>query len=317
MSRMRLPRRSLLSLGLFAAGAGIATVAVAGAQQGTKAAAAAAKPSACVVQSLHPTIKVVCFRGPSGPVGAKGPKGHTGPPGPNGATGAQGTPSQDINIPPTTVALTNGFFTDGGNVQNLATVGPIHIDALCRQTSGNVTATSGVGVGGGHGSGGGASGPGPGHPPRYPAPWLTSGGETEAQVLVWTETGSLSFKGGVGPRFNIPPGPPNYNGPEPNNHVAGSDPVAGVGDHLFVAASNEETDETRGTDPQVDNYALLNGATMLNRYPAFNSSLGGPTSSGIITTSDGHIVIAELLAGFDTLGVHNACVFSGVVEPLA
>jgi hypothetical protein len=209
------------------------------------------------------------------------------------------------------VALTNGFFTDGGNVENLATVGPVHIDALCRQTTGNVSATSGVGVGGGKG--------GSGHntPPRYPAPWLTSGGETEAQILVWTETGSLSFKGGVGPRVNIPPGPPNYNGPEAsNNHGVGDDPVAGEGDHLFVAASNEETDETRGTDPEVDDYSQLNGAMMLNRYPGFASS-SSANGTGVITTSTGHFLIAEMLAGFDTLGVHNACVFSGVVEPIS
>jgi hypothetical protein len=308
----RLTRRASLSLAALVGGVVIATVTVAGAQQPTVAASARAKGPPCVVKSEQP-LHVVCYRGPKGP---RGPKGHRGPPGPRGKQGLPGKPSPALNIAPTKVSLTNGFFTDGGNVQNLATVGPIHIDGLCRQTSGNISATSGVGVGGGlHRS---ESGAGPSTPPRYPAPWLTSGGETEALILVWTESGSLSFKGGVGPRMNIPPGPPNYNGPEPQGtNVPGGDPVAGVGDHLFVASSNEETDETRGTDPQVQNYAQLHGATKLNRYPGFNASLGGPTNNGIITTSDGHMVIAEMLAGFDTLGVHNGCVFSGVVEPLS
>jgi hypothetical protein len=262
----------------------------------------------CVVH-FHPATRqrraykwVVCSNtgGPQGPRGATGPQG---PPGPAGTPGASGVSSSDINIPRTTIPLTTGFMTDGGNVQNLATVGPIHVDGLCRQTSSN-------------GSGNGA-----GLNAHYPAPFVTMGGETEAQVLVWSETGSLSFRGGAGPRVNIPPGPPNYSAIEGTAGSATGDPVAGEGSHLFVAASNERTDETRATDPQVDNYAnsAPGGAgglaRQLKRYPGFNTSAQND-GSGIVTTSDGHMVVATLLAGFDTFGVYDACVFAGDVQPL-
>jgi hypothetical protein len=200
-------------------------------------------------------------------------------------------------------------MTDGGNVQNLATVGPIHVDGLCRQTSSNGAGTNPGGVGGGSGS------------PSYPAPFLMTGGETEAQVLVWSETGSLSFRGGAGPRVNIPSGPPNYSAIEGSSGTPTGDPVAGEGSHLFVAASNENTNQTRGTDPQVDNYANSSAggtgglARQLHRYPGFNTSTQND-GSGIIATSDGHMAVATLLAGFDTLGVYDACVFAGDVQPL-
>jgi hypothetical protein len=235
--------------------------------------------------------------------GATGPRGAVGPPGPNGSGGG-GT--ADIVIPRTSIPFTTNFMTDGGNVQSLAKVGPIHVDGLCRRTFSP-------------GSGGG--GAAPSHPdPRLP----TAGGESEAQVIVWTESGSLSFRGQVGPREDIPPGPPDYTAekfgapPSPGTVQSGrqsgsdqpvSDPVAGEGDHMFVAASNENADERRATDPQTDN-PFTPGSRFLGEYPAFQFA------DGIIGTSEGHMVKAELMGGFDILGVYGECVFAGVVSPL-
>jgi hypothetical protein len=61
--------------------------------------------------------RLVCV---SGPTGATGPAGSTGPPG----TNATPSPVQEIVIPRTTIPFASGFMTDGGNVQNLAKVGP-------------------------------------------------------------------------------------------------------------------------------------------------------------------------------------------------
>jgi hypothetical protein len=213
---------------------------------------------------------------------------------------------QEVIIPRTTIPFTTNFMTDGGNVQTLVKVGPIHVDGLCRRTFSP-------------GTGGGAAAPT--HPdPRLPNP----GGESEAQILVWTETGSLTFKGQVGPRENIPSGPPDYTvekfgAPPPAGKVqprrqSGSDqpvadPVAGEGDHLFIAASNENVNEDRATDPATDN-PFTPGSRLLGEYPGFQYSVGP------ITTSQGHIVLARVFAGFDVLGAYGECVFGGVVRSL-
>ena len=207
------------------------------------------------------------------------------------------TPGTQI-IAPTTIPFTSAFQPDDGNVQNLLTIGPIHIDGLCRKTS-----NPGVGGSGGKRGGGGSG------KPTYPAPFLTIGGESEAKVLVWTESGSLSFKGQVGPRVNIPPGQPDYGIGDLRPGVTG-DPVAGEGDHMFAAASNENADEIRATDPAADNYSNP-AVRKLNRYPGFNYG------SGPIATSTGHEMIANMLAGFDTLGFYDQCVFSGTVKVIS
>jgi hypothetical protein len=194
-------------------------------------------------------------------------------------------------VPLTTIPLTSGFQQEGGNTQNLITVNGIHIDGLCRQTE--------------------SPGTGGKHRASYQPTFFTTGGETEAKVMVWTETGSISFKGQVGERINVPPGPPNYFAPTYTPPNSESDPVAGEGDHMFVAASNENADEIRATDPQVDDYTHLNGARQLNRFPGFNSG-GGP-----IATSTGHLLFATFVAGFDTLGVYDKCVFEGVVHVIS
>jgi hypothetical protein len=194
-------------------------------------------------------------------------------------------------LAPTTIPFTSGFQPDGGNVRNLITIGPIHIDGLCRKTTSPGT---------GHGKNGN---------PTYVAPFLKIGGETESKVIVWTETGSLSFKGQVGPRVNIPPGPPDYGIGDTRPGVAG-DPVAGEGDHMFAAASNENSDEIRATDPETDNYANPNVRRLL-RYPGFNYG------SGPIATSNGHLMIASMLTGFDSLGVYNECFFAGSVQVIS
>ncbi|HEV3228776.1 MAG TPA: hypothetical protein VGY97_04820 [Solirubrobacteraceae bacterium] len=250
--------------------------------------------------------------------GRTGPSGPAGPPGPTGPGGPSPAASADIVIPRTAIPFTTNFMSDGGNVQNLAKVGPIHIDALCRRTFA-------PGTGGGERQGSGQK-----NTTRYPDPRLpANGGESEAQILVWTETGSVSFKGQVGPRSNIPAGPPDYTaettvnvGPglvpnkknamtmkSPNTDNPVSDPVAGEGDHLFVAASNETVDENRATDPAADNPSNPS-VRKLTEYPAFNFA------TGIIATSDGHMVKADLMGGFDVLGVYGECVFAGVVSQL-
>ena len=94
-------------------------------------------------------------------------------------------------------------------------------------------------------------------------------------------------------------------------YCAGGRPFCEARANQFLAASNETADETRATDPQVQNYAQLNGARQLGRYPAFNSA-GGP-----IATSTGHVMIAHLLAGFDTLGTYDKCFFGGYVHPVS
>jgi hypothetical protein len=199
-------------------------------------------------------------------------------------------------------------MTDGGNVQNLAKIGPIHIDGLCRRTFF-------PGTGGGNSN------------PTYPDPRLpTKGGESEAQILVWSETGSTSFKGMAGPRDNIPAGPPDfttefYSSGQPNNgSVTGgtdrpvNDPVAGEGDHLFLAASNEHPDEDRATDPASNSPGqdIFGGRVIgLSEYPGFHYA------SGPITTSEGHILLARVFAGFDVLGVYGECVYGGVIRSIA
>ncbi|HEV3228775.1 MAG TPA: hypothetical protein VGY97_04815 [Solirubrobacteraceae bacterium] len=250
------------------------------------------------VASRRPRETVLCKPGPAGP---------PGPPGPAGAPGPAGS-AQRIIIPRTVIPFTTNFMSDGGNVQNLVKVGPIHIDGLCRRTFTP-------------GTGGGANKNGPTHPdPRLP----TRGGESEAQIMVWTETGSLTFQGQVGPRKNVPPGPPDYtleNNAQQKQSPGGSstkvkpdqpapDPVAGEGDHLFLAASNENADETRATDPAADNPANPN-VRKLTEYPAFQFA------GGLIGTSTGHAVLADMVGGMDVLGAYGECVFGGVVRTLS
>jgi hypothetical protein len=286
-----MPGRRSITLGALAAGVAIASVTVAAAQ-GTAAKAPQRVPAHC--KSSH---HVETCTGARGRRGARGHRGAVGPPGPRGQRGPAG-PSAEIRIPLKTIPLTTGFQTDGGNVQNLATIGPIHIDGLCRKTFAPGT------------GGGGAPGERQGKLPTYPAPFIaTIGGETEAKVMVWTESGSLTFRGQTGSRINVPPGPPAYLAGDDTLGTLGSvDPVTGEGQHQFLAASNEPADETRATDPQVQNYAQLHGARQLARYPAFNSA-GGP-----IATSLGRVMVAHLLAGFDAVGTYNKCFFGGYVH---
>jgi len=244
-----------------------------------------------------------------------------------------------VVIPRTTIPFTsNPMFTpDGGNIQNLATVGPIHVDGLCRHTFAGSNGQPGPGGGGGSGRKGSSGLPNREH---YPAPFFTGfGGEDEAQVIVWIDpsAGSLTFKGAHGKRHNVPPGPPDYtteitgaspnaaaglvppggsntdraHSPEPNGPVTNvPNPVAGEGDHLFLAVSNETVDENRATDPEADNQADPT-VRKLNRYPAVGSG------NGIIATSDGHFATASFIAGFDVLGAYDSCVFAGVVHPFS
>ena len=76
---------------------------------------------------------------------------------------------------------------------------------------------------------------------------------------------------------------------------------------MFAQASNEEADEVRATDPQANKYNTP-GVRKLHRYPGFNFG------EGPIATSNGHLLMASMLAGFDTLGVYDRCVFAGTVE---
>ena len=213
------------------------------------------------------------------------------------------------------------------------------MDGLCRHTF--------PGSNGGTGPGGGEQSHGKpqGNTITYPAPFFSStGGEDEAQVIVWSETGSLSFNGRHGKRTNIPSGPPDYttettgaspnssaglvphpgtssntfNNSHPNTDRSHSlngpvntpDPVAGEGDHLFLAASNETVDEVRATDPQSDNQSS-SSVRHLHRYPAFMYS------SGWAGTSDGHLAQLDMVGGFDVLGIYDQCVFSGVVKVIS
>jgi hypothetical protein len=294
----------------------------------------------------EPPEKVKCRlgqRGVTGPIGAHGQHGAVGTAGPTGSTGPAGPGPNEVVVNRVTIPFTtNGsgaplFQSDGGNVQNLATIGPIHVDGLCRHTFPNNN--GGAGPGGGERNASGR----PNTTVRYPAPFFTSiGGEDEAQVLIWSETGSLSFNGQHGKRTNVPSGPPDYaletlgspsapglvpTGPGGNNKGGGNmdnahspepsgpvtptaDPVAGEGDHLFLAASNETVDENRATDPAADNQGS-SSVRRLNRYPAFDYS------SGWAGTSDGHLIQLEMIGGFDVLGIYDQCVFSGVVRGLA
>jgi hypothetical protein len=246
---------------------------------------------------------VVCtaVRGKTGPRGLQGPPGPPGPRGATGPPGPAGAPAE-VEIPLTTIPLTSDFKTDGGNVKNLVTIGPIHIDGLCRQTF-----SPGTG-------GGGATGEiHSSHPTYLENGFMANGGETEAKIIVWTESGSLSFRGQTGSRINVPPGPPAYMVGDDTLGVkrTTTDPVAGEGQHQFLAASNENADETRSTDPEVDDYSQLNGAHQLNRYPAFNSA------AGPIATSTGHVMFAHVLGGFDALGFYDECFFGGYVRPVS
>jgi hypothetical protein len=335
-------RRSAAASAVALLGGLLAVVLVTG-DSATGSQALAAKRQRCVHvgHSHHGALykeKVRCpsargKRGPTGPQGLTGPTG-IGPPGPTGAPGARGAVSaNEVFIPRTTIPFTTDgsgaplFETDGGNIQNLATVGPIHIDGLCRHTFS-------PGSGGGEnfkGKHGNQSVSGKTGAPTHPAPFLpTRGGESEAQVIVWIDAsgGSMTFRGAHGKRHNVPPGPPDYTtetftpsgttGVNPSStqdraNVGGvptaqSNPVAGEGDHLFLAASNEDVNEARATDPASDN-PLDPTVKRLGEYPAFNSGVG------FIGTSDGHFAEASVLAGFDVLGAYGECVFAGVVHP--
>jgi hypothetical protein len=312
---LHLSRRASISVAALLAGAAVATVTVASAQsagggngpvvKATPVGQAGPKRLTCrFVRSRH----VEVCSGAQGQTGLVGGQGRAGPPGPNGTpgtpgAGAPGTPTAEIDIPMTSIPLTSGFMTDGGNVQNLALVGPVHVDGLCRKTF-----SPGTGGGGAPGEFTHTSS----RNPRYPAPFLGSiGGETEAKVIVWTETGSLSMRGQVGPRINIPPGPPSYAPGDTVGTIRSNDPVAGEGDHMFIAASNETADETRATDPQVQDQSNVGNARKLGRYPAFNAS------GGLISTSNGQVMVAHMLAGFDALGVYDSCFFAGYIHPVA
>ncbi len=289
---MRLSAKALVPIAAVTVGAVAATVGGALAQG---SGAAAGVSASCGTKHVSGKTVRLC-PGPRGAKGPRGLRGKKGPPGPRGAPGTSATAGR-IVVPRTTIPLTGSTEVEGGNLRTLATVGPIHIEGLCRKTF-----TTGVG-------GGGAPGEINSHAPQYPAPYLVTGGETEAKVIVWSETGSLSFKGQVGERINVPPGQPDYTiGNDTLGTKHNTDPVAGEGDHMFVAASNENVDENRATDPQVDNYSQLNGATKLNRYPGFNSG------AGPIATSTGHLLFANFIAGFDTFGEHDKCVFAGVIH---
>lgn len=248
--------------------------------------------------------------GKPGAPGKVGPPGATGPAGPAGAAGQNAIP-QEIMIPRTTINFTSCCQPDGGNIQNLAKVGPIHVDGLCRRTFPGPNGTTPFG--GGEGT------------VRYPDPNFpaTRGGENEAQVIVWSETGSMSFKGAHGHRENIPAGPPDYTNETltyPTNGTSNTngtdnpvkDPVAGEGDHLFLSATDEYVNEARGTDPATNpGHENDPGIKQLPEYPAFQYT------DGIVATSDGHTVLADMLAGMDVLGVYGECVFAGVVRPLS
>jgi hypothetical protein len=297
---VRASAKALVPIAALTAGAVAATVGGALAQGSGGGPKAGVAASHCTTHTKRSGGSVRLCPGPRGRRGPRGPRGKKGPPGPRGLQGPSAT--SRIVIQRATVPLTSTFKVDGGNTKNLATVGPIHIDGLCRKTF-----SPGTG-------GGGAAGERFSQPPHYPAPFLpaTNGGETEAKVMVWSESGSLSFKGQVGERINVPPGPPAYMVGDDTLGVQQSvDPVAGEGDHMFVAASNENVDETRATDPQVDDYTHLGGARQLNRYPGFNSG------SGPIATSTGHLLFANFIAGFDVFGVHNQCVFAGVIHVIS
>jgi hypothetical protein len=234
----------------------------------------------------------------------------------------------EVIIPRTTVPFTTDgsgnptFQPDGGNIQRLADVGPMHIDGLCRHTW----------PGSDSGSGPGGSEHGPSHPAGF---FTATGGEDEAHVIVWVDpsAGSLTFTGRHGKRHNVPPGPPDYsqgtpgasppNGgsnpghtdrahsPEPNGPVTNvGNPVAGEGQHMFLSATNETVDENRATDPAADNQSDPS-VTKLKRYPAYEDT------TGLIGTADGHLATVSVLAGFDVLGVGDQCVFAGVVRPFS
>jgi hypothetical protein len=296
----------LVPIAALAAGIAVVTVTGAGAASTTANFAAKKKPrlpANCVNVRYHPRggrQVIVC----KGPVGARGKLGSAGIKGPPGQAGVPGSSAAGpVVVPRTTIPFTSGFQVEGGNVQNLVTVGPIHIDGLCRKTF-----SPGTGGGGATGEFDSQSSSNP----RYPAPFLPSiGGETEAKIVVWSENGSLTFKGQAGPRINIPSGPPAYANDDTLRTTGSVDPVAGEGDHMFVGASNERANETRATDPQVQDQSNVGSARQLNRYPAFN------TGSGPIATNTGHVLFATFLAGFDTFGIYDQCVFSGVVHSLS
>lgn len=157
----------------------------------------------------------------------------------NFATTAGGLSSQ-ITIPRTTVDLTGpvdaGLEREGGNVRNLASIGRLRVDGVCRITERN-------GIGRGFGS--------------PPAP-LVEEGQAEAKIVIWSTDGTLSFQGLNGPRMNVPGGAIAYNN-TPSGNPTPSNPQDGEGEHQFIGASNDSGDEER---------------FYLSRYPAFHAGGG-------------------------------------------
>ena len=180
-------------------------------------------------------------------------------------------------------------ITDGGNIQNLAVVGGVHFDGLCRITSGT-------------GAGGSERANHQGLQHAADPNWAVNG-ETEAKIIVWSETGTLAFKGDAGPRQNVPAGSPDYSVPAGNEFVTGdpntnpnADRVNGEGQHMLVHATNETADEERPVGGVI---------------PAFGST------SSWVATSGGADMLVSAFAGLDVLGVGpDSCVFSGLIQQL-
>jgi hypothetical protein len=242
---------------------------------------------------------VVC-RGPRGLRGKRGPRGPAGPPGASAPTVTSAPAETRVVIHRTVIPRTSNAQVDGGNIRNLAVVGGVHIDGLCRVTNSN---------------GAGGFNPNNGNDVnlwKADDPNFAPGGESEAKIIVWSETGTMSFKGDAGPRTNVPAGGPSFDSGTPSDHEPageqqnasatngeggagkGPDPVQGEGEHMFAHSSNENGDENRPLD---------------GTLPAFGYG------AGWVATSGGTDLVLNAFAGLDVLGVGgNNCVFAGLVD---
>ena len=120
----------------------------------------------------------------------------------------------------------------------------------------------------------------------------------EAKILVQTDSGTISFHGPHGPRWNVPAG----SGDEPGNE---SPQHGGDGAHMALVAmhdpdpnSTEGNTGTFGGQPQAD-----------HEWRA-----GWQSGSVYVAQSGGTEFIAHLWAGIDVLGIGpERCVFGGSV----
>ena len=201
-------------------------------------------------------------------------RGQPGAAGPAGPAGPAGRDVDRRRIARTQVELgTKTFDSPSGpgddegstTLTELARVGNVIVRGMCRQTTNGDNADPGT-------------------------PFGAVGGfdedGDEGKILIYTDTGTVSFQGLHGPRVGIEAGEGT-----PRDEDAGG----GEGAHMFV-----------GTKRDPDPNTTSGGAARAWQF-------GFRSVTGWVSHSNGMELIISAYAGIDVLGVGDKCVFGGVV----